>query len=249
MSALDPRIAALVEEARRSKLAYGVRVLASRESPSRVVVALGETHLKGPGASELGKRVVDAFELRGVESFDFRRVAAGRLLRPFILWPRKVLQLVTFGWVKGSTIYDAKELKHGETVALETTDRVPLSLHVGSIYLTAFFATVTAAIVCAAIPLVPAPVVAAIAALAVLFEAHMLLLVPAYLLRRWRWAWVINPAIAILITRDTLMVEGTLRMLRERPDARLAVVVMGRAHLAGYSRELGERGGFESVGP
>ena len=51
--------------------------------------------------------------------------------------------------------------------------------------------------------------------------------------------------IAILSTRDTLMAEGTVRMLREHPEPSAAVVVMGRAHVNGYERELVLKHGFE----
>lgn len=73
----------------------------------------------------------------------------------------------------------------------------------------------------------------------------MLMLVPAYFLRAHSWAWVIQPVIAILSTRDTLMAEGTVRMLREHPEPSAAVVVMGRAHVNGYERELVLKHGFE----
>ena len=44
--------------------------------------------------------------------------------------------------------------------------------------------------------------------------------------------------------RDAIMAEGTVAMLEQFPSAGSAVVVMGRAHCAGYERNLIERFGF-----
>jgi len=91
------------------------------------------------------------------------------------------------------------------------------------------------------------PRIALITTIAFAFQLHTLLLVPAWMLRRWQWSWVIHPAVAILTLRDTIMAEGTVVMLREVPGPRAAVVIMGRAHLAGYERELVEKHEFRRV--
>jgi hypothetical protein len=70
------------------------------------------------------------------------------------------------------------------------------------------------------------------------------LLLPAYVFRRHAWAWLIHPGIALVTVRDSLMAAGTVRMLREHLEASSAIVVMGRAHVAGYERELVERHAF-----
>ena len=44
-----------------------------------------------------------------------------------------------------------------------------------------------------------------------------------------------------------MMVEGTMRMLADHPGPREALVIMGRAHLPGYQRELVEAHGFTPV--
>jgi hypothetical protein len=63
-------------------------------------------------------------------------------------------------------------------------------------------------------------------------------------LQRRSWSWVIHPGVAILSTRNLMMVEGTMRMLADHPGPRAALVIMGRAHLPGYERELVETHGF-----
>jgi len=54
--------------------------------------------------------------------------------------------------------------------------------------------------------------------------------------------------LAILTLRDTLLADGTVRMLREHPEARAALTIMGRGHLLGYERELVEKHGFVRIG-
>jgi len=81
-------------------------------------------------------------------------------------------------------------------------------------------------------------------ALGVAFQLHCYLLLPAYVFRRHRWAWLIHPGIALVTVRDSLMAAGTVRMLRDHLEASSAIVVMGRAHVAGYERELVERHAF-----
>ena len=237
------------------KLSYGVRVFMAPGESGRVVVALGEAHLKLRRASDLGKEVVAAFDLRGVETFQARRVLAGRALRVLIHGPRVALRVLSLGAVKGSTITDAKALPSGTTVELERVDRVPLSLHVMSVYLATFFAVAFAylGVGLAAWPLgAYAPWLARVGAwlqwATAAFEAHMVLLVPAYLLRQRAWAWLVHPLVALVVVRDGFMAAATARMMSEHPGVDEAVVVMGRAHLPGLERELVERHGFRRVG-
>ena len=49
------------------------------------------------------------------------------------------------------------------------------------------------------------------------------------------------------IVRNVTMAEGTVAMLREQPLPRAALVLMGRAHLPGYARELVETHGFTAI--
>ena len=88
---------------------------------------------------------------------------------------------------------------------------------------------------------------AAMTVLAIALEVHLLALVPAFLLRRRSWSWILHPAVGLITARDALMAEGTVAMLEAHPDAESAVVVMGRAHLPGYERELVEKHGFVRI--
>lgn len=232
-------------------LSYGIRVLAAPGDERRLVVVLGEAHMKLAHAALLGKELVACFELRGVETFQTKDVFAGRALSLLIRGPRLLLRALSFGAVKGSTIVDAKEMKSGHTVELERTESVPLALHVGSFYLATFFAVAFAhlALVLAwtHLPGGLAELTRWLTRALFLFECHFPALVPAWLLRRHPWAWLLHPMIAILTVRDTLMVDGTARMLKDHPGPRAALVILGRAHLAGVERELVARHGFVRV--
>lgn len=229
-----------IEKALQRPLSYGARYLVTPGPEPRAVVLLGEAHVKLGEAAALGKEVVGRFELRGVESFQVKDVFFGRVLGPLIHAPRLLLRLLTVGTVKGSTIVDAKAVESGHTVLLEKTDSVPLALHVASVYMSVFFATLYATFLLGLAGIV----VPWLAVLAFLFQAHMVLLLPAWFLRAEPWHWVLHPMVAILTVRDTLMARGTVRMLEEHPGPSAAVLVMGRAHLRGVERQLIEKHGF-----
>jgi hypothetical protein len=88
---------------------------------------------------------------------------------------------------------------------------------------------------------------AAVMLLALGFQLHLLALIPGFFLRRYTWSWVVHPFLGILTLRDALMSDGTVRMLADHPSMPEAVVVMGRAHVGGYSANLIEQHGFVSV--
>jgi hypothetical protein len=44
-----------------------------------------------------------------------------------------------------------------------------------------------------------------------------------------------------------MMVEGTMQMLADHPGPGAALVIMGRAHLPGYERELVTAHGFTQI--
>jgi hypothetical protein len=245
MESLPDNARRALERARAEKISYAVRIV--RAPDGRLVAILGEAHLKLAKASEIGKAVVSAFDLRGVETFQRKQVAWGTALGIVITWPRKLLQLLSFGAIKDSTITDAKQLPSGHTVELERAKTMPFGLHVASVYLTSFFVVSMLAVV-APLFAVVAPVLAAlITFFALAFQVHMLMLVPGFLLRDWDWSWIIHPFLGILTLRDQLMAAGTVRMLDDHRRPRCAVVVMGRAHVAGYERRLVERYGFKRV--
>jgi hypothetical protein len=245
MESLPDNARKALERARAEKVSYAVRIVQAPDG--RLVAILGEAHLKLAKASAIGKDVVSAFELRGVETFQRKQITWGTALGIVITWPRKLLRLLSMGAIKDSTITDAKQLPSGHTVEIERAKRMPLGLHVASVYMTTFFVVSMLAVFAPLIAVV-APILAGlITFLALAFQAHMLALVPAILLRDHDWCWIIHPFLGILTLRDKLMVEGTVRMLEDHRRARCAVVVMGRAHVQGYERRLVEDHGFKRV--
>jgi hypothetical protein len=245
---LPPATRSALDRARKKNGSYAVRLLRCPDTDrTRILVLLGEAHLKFDEAWTIGERVVDCFELRGVEGFMASRVIARRLASLLINGPRLLLRVLLLGSLKGSTIVYARARPTGDTYPLERDAEVPLSLHVAVLYLVAFFGTAFFGV---AVDLVAplreplAPIVAGNDALRTFFGLHVLLVLPAFLLRRLRWAWLVHPGIGILTDRNRTMAYGTVRMLQEHPEAEVALVIMGRAHLAGYAEELVEKYGF-----
>jgi hypothetical protein len=232
-----------LERASAERLSFAVRVL--RAPDGRSVAVLGEAHLKLAGAAAIGADVVRQFDLRGVETFQRKRVVGGRALGLVIMGPRLLLRALTLGAVKGSTITEAKHLPSGHTVEIERTSDVPLGLHVAAVYMAAFFVVAALAPLAPLLTTVAPRLAGAIALFANLFRWHLLFaLVPAIAFRRHSWCWIIHPFLGILTLRDELMAAGTARMLQDHPAETSAVVVMGRAHVSGYERILVERYGF-----
>ena len=232
-------------ERAHESLSYVVRLV--RAPDGRLVAILGEAHLKLAKASAIGKDVVAAFELRGVETLQRKQLTWGRALGVVINAPRALLRALAFGAIKGSTITDAKQLPSGHTVELERAKKMPLGLHVASVYMTSYFVVSLLALLAALLaPIAPAlPVV--ILPVAWAFQVHMIALVPGFFVRRYSWSWIVHPFFGILTLRDGLMSEGTVRMLEDHPSMREAVVVMGRAHVSGYEALLVERHGYTPV--
>ncbi len=214
-----------LDQARNEPLSYSVRAL--RTPDGRTLFILGEAHLKLAHAKRIGQAVVRQFALRGVETFPRKKVFGGTLLKWVIHVPRIVLRVLSLGLIKGSTIADAQP-----AFLLESVSRTPLSLHLAAVYLSAFF------LVCFGALFAPALVQPAS-----IMQLHLLLVIPAYLLRKKPWHWVLNPIVAILTVRNQTMAEGTVEMLRQNPHGD-ALVIMGRAHVPGYEEELVEKYGF-----
>lgn len=242
---LPPGAREALERARKKPLSFTVRHLVAPGPRPRLLVVLGEAHVKMGEASRIGRDVVRCFELRGVETFQRDDVAAGRALGHLIDAPRLLLRGFSLGAVKGSTITDAKEIAGGNTVELERSDEVPLALHAGSLYLAGMFGVTYASMLLGAVGL-NVPVLKTVANA---FSLHLLAGFPAYALRDRPWAWMLQPALAILTARDVLLAQGTVRMLRDHPEPDAAVVVMGRAHVAGYCTTLIEQHGFAPADP
>lgn len=242
---LPPGARAALERAERKPVSYSVRYLVAPGPRPRLLVVLGEAHVKMGEASTIGRDVVRSFALRGVETFQRDDVMAGRALGHLIDAPRQLLRAFSLGAVKGSTITDAKAIEGGHTVELERSDQVPLALHAGSVYLASMFGVTYASMLLGAFGVnVPG-----LKSVANAFSMHLLAGVPAYALRERSWSWMLQPALAILTARDQLLADGTVRMLRDHPEPDAAVVVMGRAHVAGTTRALVEQHGFVPTAP
>lgn len=244
LSLLSNEAKTALSKAEAIPLSYGVRYYALPGVTPRLLVVLGEAHMKLGPAYEIGRQVVASFPLRGVETAQMKKIFIGPALRAVIYAPRILLRLLTFGAVKGSTILEAKTLPDGHTVEIEKGEPVPLGLHVASVYITAFFSLAFLQMFLVTI----GHPIDAITWIMFLFNAHFLFfLPPALVFRRKPWSWMIHPFIGILTLRDTIMANGTVRMLGDHPDDRTAVVVMGRAHLPGFERELVEKHGFRRL--
>lgn len=245
MNDLPDKARRALEKAYAERVSYAVRVV--RAPDGRLVAILGEAHLKLAKASAIGKEVVSAFELRGVETFQRKKITWGRALGVVIHVPRMILRALSMGAIKDSTITDAKQLPSGYTVELERAKRQPLGLHVASVYMVTYFVTAFLALLAPLLMPVLPTLAAAILFVAFAFQVHLLALIPGFLFRRYAWSWIIHPFLGILTLRDMLMSEGTVRMLEDHPRMREAVVVMGRAHVSGYEALLVERHGYKRV--
>jgi hypothetical protein len=242
-AALSPDARLAIAAARARPLSYRLRLLVAPDR--RPVVVVGEAHLKLPRAQRIGRQLVDAFDLRGVETFPRERVFLGRVLGALIVAPRLLLRALTLGLVRGSTITDARRAPRGYTGLLENVSPIPLSLHVASAYLSVYFAVAFALFGLRPVfDHVPVPLANLLGFASFAFAYHLLLLIPAMLLRRHAWSWILHPAIAIVTVRDRTMAEGTAALLREHPLPPAALVIMGRLHLPGYVRALIEQYGF-----
>ena len=245
MGDLPDKARRALERAHEERLSYAVRLV--RAPDGRLVAILGETHLKLAKASAIGKDVVSAFELRGVETFQRKQITWGKALAFVIHAPRVLVRALSFGAIKDSTITDAKQLPSGYTVEIERAKRMPFGLHVASVYMVLYFTVSFFAVLAPLIATIAPALAAVILAVASLFQLHLFALVPGFFFRRWSGSWIIHPFLGILTLRDELMVAGTVRMLDDHRSIPEAVVVMGRAHVRGFEALLVERHGYQRV--
>lgn len=244
LSLLSDEAKAALIKAESMPLSYGVRYYAVTGATARLLVVLGEAHMKLAPAYEVGRQVVAGFPLRGVETAQMKRIFIGRALRAVIYAPRVLLRIVSLGLVKGSTILEAKQLPDGHTVEIEKGEPIPLGLHVASLYITAFFSL---AFLHMFLVIIGQPNDLVTIAMFV-FNLHFLFCLPvALFFRRQPWSWMIHPFVGILSLRDVIMANGTAKMLADHPEDRTAVVVVGRAHLPGLERELVEKHGMRRI--
>lgn len=244
---------AVLARVRGQRLSYGLRALLS--SHGRPLLVLGEAHLKLPAAWNMGERVVDAFAERGVESARLDSLALRLLVAVTIGGPRWLLRIFSLGLIRGSTIDYARSTPRGHTTLLESATASPAPLRVGLYYIGCLFGFMFALPLAILGAAMPGPMQQLFSSLArelfpfvVFLEAHLMLtLIPAILLQRHRFAWLLNPGITILTYRNRIMADGTERLFQQRPGTDPVLVIMGRAHLPGYIRHLIERHGFTEL--
>jgi len=213
------------------------------QSPSgKLVVVLGEVHLKLKKAKTLGKTAVDAFALRGVEGMRHWQPSLSTTLAKcfgfLLIFPQLLIRKLTADQVKGSTILDAWAATHGQTVALESGFLPGFRTWWALIGLTSF------------VPLMafgvwllmnyPMPFWFEMALIG--YEMYFVVgLIPALLLRHHSWAIVVHPMAGLIYERDRFMAAQTVQMLQQS-DEPTALTVMGRAHLKGYGLALKSHG-------
>jgi hypothetical protein len=242
---------ALTEAIRSSS--FVVRCYFAPARPERILVVLGEGHFKCRAADELGKRVVDAFVLRGVEGVDCERLSAGVALKGLLRTVEVVVRGATFGLLKGSTIRAAWRAKTGVTFMLERLPDPPFCLHYLSIYLVTAFAVALGLLAMFIIDFTLPGLTLQLGAIrhaliwaTMGFDVHLVLAPVAWGLRKHAWSCLIHPIVALVATRDQVMAKGTVAMLASHSGAASALVIMGRVHVPGYGRFLEELG-FRSV--
>ena len=208
----------------------------------KLVVTLGEVHLKIKTAKSLGKAAVDAFDLRGVEGMSHwdRGLLAtcARWLGFCLVLPQILIRKLSANQVKGSTILDAWAATHGKTLSLEDGFKPGVRTWWALVGLVSFLPVMLFAIWL----LIHYPMPYWIEMATLGYEIYYVAgLIPALLLRQHSWAIVIHPLAGLIYERDQYMAKKTIEM-PAGSDATSALTIMGRAHLKGFGRALGAAG-------
>ena len=94
---------------------------------NRLLVFLGEAHVKGPRSSYLGKKIIGQFNVRIIEGVPGAEVEAMKKNYPELYssigWKRAVFQYLSFNPFE-STIYDAS--KNGKNFGLDELTKAPI---------------------------------------------------------------------------------------------------------------------------
>ena len=217
------------------------------QSPSgKLVVTLGEVHLKLKKAKLLGKAAVDAFDLRGVEGMRFWHPSPSTTLAKcfgfLLVFPQLLIRKLTANQVKGSTILDAWAATHGQTVALEMGFKPGVRTWWALIGLSTFIPAMSLAVWLLTYYPMPFWFEAAV----VSYEMYFVVgLIPSLLLRHHSWAIFVHPLAGLIYERDRYMAEQTVKMLEESSE-QTALTIMGRAHLKGFGLAL-QNDGFTKL--
>lgn len=239
---LAPRTVETLRRAHRA-LTFAVHMYATPGPVERLLVVLGEVHVKPRGDSEIGKQVIGEFWLRGVEGFQRDRMFLGRLLGFVLEIPRWLVCKLSLDWIRGSTITDAHALTWGSTVRLERARKIGVGLQLAGLYLIVLHLLLFWSMFAILFEHWLAPSVAtAVRYFTGFVYLHSFALVPAFIWRKRRWSVLMNPLVAIVTVRDRFLADGTQAMLAEAPEPTAALVIMGLGHLSGYGDELVARG-------
>ena len=213
------------------------------QSPAgKLVVVLGEVHLKLKKAKMLGKTAVDAFALRGVEGMRHwqpsRSTTLAKCFGFLLIFPQLLIRKLTANQVKGSTILDAWAATHGQTLALESGFQPGVRTWWALIGLTSFVPVMSLGVWL----LVNYPMPFWFEVAVVGYEMYFVVgLIPSLLLRHHSWAILVHPMAGLIYERDRFMAAQTVLMLEQSSEA-TALTVMGRAHLKGYGLALKSHG-------
>jgi hypothetical protein len=213
------------------------------QSPSgKLVVTLGEVHLKFKKAKLLGKTAVDAFALRGVEGMRHWQPGPSTTLAKcfgfLLVFPQLLIRKLTVNQVKGSTILDAWAATHGQTVALERGFQPGVRTWWALVGLTSFVPVMSLGVWMLIHYRMPFWFEMAVVGYEMYFVVG---LIPSLLLRHHSWAALLHPLAGLIYERDRFMARQTVQMLVESPEP-AALTVMGRAHLKGYGLALKSHG-------
>jgi len=213
------------------------------QSPSgKIVVTLGEVHLKLKRAKLLGKSAVDAFELRAVEGMRFWQPSLSttfaKCLGFLLVFPQLLIRKLTANQVKGSTILDAWAATHGKTEALEKGFKPGIRTWWALIGLTSFAPAMSLGIWLLIHYPMPYWFEMGVLGYEIYFVAG---LIPSLLLRHHSWAILIHPLAGLIYERDRYMGEQMVKVLEESNE-QAALAIMGRAHLKGFGLVLQSHG-------
>jgi len=228
----------------------------------RIVVLLGERHAKSPSAARIGERVLDAFDVRGIEGVDFSRYWAAPILEP--VYDRSYARLVE-RMGGGSTCEAAWERAPDpggtparRVVELEADHRPGLREQWDAAMTAAGILTANCHGLlggCAAalgLMVLPEPVRGACvgaalsgAALWALFRGFGPGAAERSLLGRTYGAWRrYLERSGIVGGRNVTMAAAIARAFSDDPALRVILVIVGRAHVDGLARLLREDQGF-----
>ncbi len=109
---------------------YAVRVMTRRQDGAeRVVVLLGESHIKSPAAAELGRAVIARFQVYGLEGYQNKSRGARAFLDRMTAFRRRAAQAQPERYGAGSTIDEAAILNARRRAREQATRRYLDSLN------------------------------------------------------------------------------------------------------------------------